>query len=190
MTPPLTDNREFEWTIDADNRFVSVNDNWLAFAEENDPYFADPRVVLGRSLWEFVTDIRTRRIYDLLIDRVRSLQHPVNVPFRCDSPDCRRFMEVTLTTDGDGGIRFVSRVLRLEPRPAVELLGASHLTSSRFLTLCSWCKRIRLPDDDFVEVEQAIERLDLFGEPVLPNLTHGCCPDCFDSLIGRFRLAR
>lgn len=190
MTHPVTDTRHFEWSIDSDDRIVSVNDAWLAFAEENEPYFADPMVIVGRPLWEFVTDVQTRRIYTLLIERLRRTREPLTVPFRCDSPGCRRFMEVTLSPDGDGGVRFVSRMLHQEHRPEVEWMASSHLVTERLLTLCSWCKKIKLPGNEYVEVERAIERLDLFGELTLPQFTHGCCPQCLESMMAHIRKAQ
>jgi hypothetical protein len=46
------------------------------------------------------------------------------------------------------------------------------------VVICSWCKKVKVPDLGFVEIEEAVRTLDLFGEPLLPRLTHGSCEPC------------
>ena len=181
--PTGHDTRQFEWIVDSSNAIVSVNDNWLSFAEENDPHFADPLVVQGCPLNEFITDAETRHLYDCLMQRVRTDGKPVTVPYRCDSPDCRRFMEVDLSPAEDGGVRFLSRIVRLEPRPTVALMTPTVQHSNDLLSMCSWCKKVKLPANGYTEVEDAVDKLSLFASEVLPHLTHGCCPQCYAAMM-------
>jgi hypothetical protein len=67
----------------------------------------------------------------------------------------------------------------------VESLGseAANLRAQELLTLCSWCKKVRLPEGNWVEVETAALRLEFFlGDA--PQLSHGICPPCKVGLLG------
>jgi len=41
------------------------------------------------------------------------------------------------------------------------------------------CKRIALSGNEWVEVEVAVQELELFQKSVMPGFTHGVCQDCF-----------
>ncbi len=46
------------------------------------------------------------------------------------------------------------------------------------LVMCSWCKAVKVGDDTWVEVEDAVDRLKLFDFRYLPQISHGVCPSC------------
>ncbi len=48
--------------------------------------------------------------------------------------------------------------------------------------MCGWCDRFEV-DGEWVEVEEAARRLELFNRPELPALSHGICPDCNELLL-------
>ena len=91
------DQRSFIWILDADDKIVRVNDAWLAFAAENTAPQLTASVVLDQSIWRFIQGQETSYLYQQIFRRVRAGQSPVTFPFRCDSPDCRRFMEMELS---------------------------------------------------------------------------------------------
>lgn len=86
-------------------------------------------------------------------------------------------MEIIPLEDESTG--FKSCVVREEARDPVKLLDIDIDRSDEFLTICSWCKRIRVDKKNWVEVEQAIEQLGLFGASLLPQLSHEMCPRCY-----------
>ena len=43
--------------------------------------------------------------------------------------------------------------------------------------MCGWCDRFEV-DGEWVEVEEAAQRLELFDRAELPTISHGICPDC------------
>jgi hypothetical protein len=45
-----------------------------------------------------------------------------------------------------------------------------------------WCDRFEV-DGEWVEVEEAARRLELFNRSELPTLSHGICPDCNAMLL-------
>ncbi|MGC8827572.1 MAG: PAS domain-containing protein, partial [Anaerolineae bacterium] len=182
--PCESDPRLFVYQIDAGDVITTVNDAWDEFALENEAPHLTGQGVIGRSLWDFIAGEETRHLYRILFQRVREGKRPISIPFRCDAPDCRRYMEMQMIPDNAGGITFANRVLRVERRPAVRLLEQGAPRSPDFVTMCGWCKRVRLPDDRWVEVEEAIRVLHLFDERAVPQISHGICPECHDRVLG------
>jgi hypothetical protein len=176
------DTREFVHRIDARGSIVAVNSDWLAFAAENGGPASEGEL-LDTRLTQYIQDAETQHIYALLAQRVRSDKGTVRFPYRCDSPDCRRYFEMNvLYRPDDDQIEFRSRVLYLEPRPAVALLDAAQPRSfSEILNLCGWCKRVQT-GGLWLEVEEAVRRLGLFDSVQLPRLSHGICPACVHGL--------
>ena len=178
----LPDRRHFIWTIDAADKIVHVNDAWLAFAGENTAPQLTATAVLNHPLWLFIQGQETRYLYQQIFSRVRAGVSPVTFPFRCDSPDCRRFMEMQLLLLPGGAIEFISHILREEWRDPVDLLGNSRDRSGEFLKVCSWCKKINIPGQGWGEIEAAIAPLDLFGHHTTPRVTHTICDACHDAV--------
>jgi hypothetical protein len=90
-------------------------------------------------------------------------------------------MEITPALEG--AVDFRISTVAEEARDAVALLtGAQSCDTGALLTMCSWCKKVRLPNDEWVQVEHAVQALGLFGGAPLPHVTHGICPACADSL--------
>jgi hypothetical protein len=155
-----------------------VNSAWSAFAGENDGMQLLPPAILGRALWDFITDTTTVQIYRQLFARVRAGIGPVKFAFRCDAPTKRRLLEMNITKQPTGTLKCVVRPLRVEDRPAVPTFGSAKADSDALLRVCGWCKRTPDANGEWLEVEQALLRLALFQQPTLPTITHGICEDC------------
>ena len=156
---------------------MSVNSEWLSFARENEAASLCSEGVVGERLFRFVADPETRHLYEMIIDAVRSDGRRVTIPFRCDGPAVRRFMELDISQGSEGQVLFESRIVREETREPVSLFDTSVDRSDDFLVVCSWCKRVDA-SGDWVEVEEAVARLKLFDTARLPQMTHGMCADC------------
>ena len=185
MQKPL-DHRSFIWIIDDADKIVRVNDDWLAFAGENTAPQLTASSVLDQTIWCFIQGQETVYLYKQIFARLRAGKSPVTFPFRCDSPDCRRFMEMKLSLLPGGAIQFMVQILRQEWRDPVDLLDASRDRSGEFLKICSWCKKINIPGQGWGEIEAAIEALDLFGHHSMPRMTHTICDACSSAI--RLRL--
>jgi len=172
----------FTYTIDAEDRIDFVSAEWEDFAARNDADHLTGRAVMGRPLFDFITDPTTAQIYSVAIRRVRGDGHSITLPFRCDSPHCRRYMELHISPRKGGGVTFDSRLLREEPRPVVALLDAIVEHGGDLLLMCSWCKRLAV-EDAWLEVEEAVTRLGLFDEHCAPELSHGICPQCREGFM-------
>jgi hypothetical protein len=174
------DHRSFIWIIDDADKIVHVNEAWLAFARENDAPELSAAMVLDQPLWRFIQGRETAYLYQQIFGRVRTGKSPIQFPFRCDSPDCRRFMEMKLSLLSGTAIQFSANLLRLEYRQPLDLLNASGARSEQFARICSWCKKINIPGRGWREVEEAIGPLDLFGNQAMPRMTHTICDSCSD----------
>jgi hypothetical protein len=178
--------RVFNYRVNAEDRIDHVSSEWLDFARENDASDLDSEAVIGQPIFHFVSNEETRHLYEMILDRVRSRGNEVRVPFRCDGPSVRRFMELEVSPGPHGQVLFQGRIVREEDRPPVPLLDSSINREDDFLKICSWCKRVQA-EGEWLEVELAVERLELFSSQHLPQLTHGICEDCGISLRRRIK---
>jgi hypothetical protein len=177
-----TDDRVFMHRIDADGRLCFVNDAWLDFADENG-WRTSAAELLGTPLIAQITGAEPRHIYRLLIERTRQTGRPARFAYRCDSPDLRRFMEMRISILSDGQVEFCSRVLRLDPRERVQVLdSALRQRSEEVLQMCSWCKAV-CAQPDWLELEDAVQRLGILAEAAPPRISHGICPTCSERLM-------
>lgn len=172
--------RRFVWTIDAADKIVRVNDDWLAFARENGAPRLTAASVLGQSLWGFIQSQETVYLYQQILAKLRTGCRSIAFPIRCDAPDCRRFLEMKLSLLAGNAVQFQTSILRQEYRQPLDFLGASRDRSQKFLKVCSWCNKIYIPERGWGEPEEAIGALDLFGPGSMPWMTHTICGSCFD----------
>lgn len=174
----------YVYRIDGGDLIVWVSENWQTFVVANDgaenTYAAR---VIGRSLWDFITGMETRHLYETVIQNVRKRQKTIRLLFRCDAPDERRFLRLTVVPQPDGFLEFQSQLLRTEHRDAVALLSRGTSRTDTIVTLCSMCKKIKITPDDWQEIECAINRLHLFETSTPPQISHGLCPACFQEMM-------
>lgn len=147
--------------IDRDDRIVRVNEQWDRFAESNEGHGCTSAAVLGRSLWPFITGDSTRMLIATCMDRVRVHDRPVLRPYRCDSPELARHMEMSITMEDEGLLRVEHRLVEAQPKPLERRTVV--LTPSR---VCSTCLRL--------EREGRWED----GERPEPGTIFAVCPDC------------
>jgi hypothetical protein len=184
FTPPRTqpkDRRTFVYRVDSEDQILYVNSAWCDFAQENGASTLDAESVLHRSLWEFIEDEETRHIFQIILKRVRTDRAVKTVPYRCDAPNLRRFMELQMRSTSNDEVEFRSRVVREEPRESVRLMEDDVVRSDEFLRMCGWCKQVCVETDRWVEVEAAVLELRLFHAAAVPRLTHGICPTCLEA---------
>ena len=161
----------FVLQVDGGGLIRHVNEAWLRFGRENQ---LGDRPLLGRGLFEFITDLPTQQLYQSLLEHVRRSGRPVRFAFRCDSPSLRRFMEMQMSLLPKDGVEFRSRLLRTEARKPVSLLDPTVPRSPQLIRMCAWCKQVAVPD--WVEVECALARTGWFEHATLPQVSHGICP--------------
>lgn len=173
---------EYRYSVDAADTIIAVDDAWLAFARDNDAPHLGEEAVIGAPLFGFLYGDETKRLYRLLLDRVRSTRRTLTVPFRCDGPKVRRFMELRIELRDADQVEFAGRMIHEERRPAVRLLDPSVARSGETLVICAWCKKVRIENGNWGEVEEAVSRLGLFESMALPDLIHGVCDACLEQV--------
>ena len=176
-----SDNSEakvFVYCIDHADHIVTVDDPWLKFASDNGAPELTRKNVENKELWRFISDPDTRLIYRLLFDAVRTRMQPISISYRCDSPTLRRYMELTCTPRPKLEIEIRSSIVHEEPRPYTSILDVNQSRSPSVITICAWCKKCRVSEFDWREIEDAVPELELFADSLLPQVSHGMCPSC------------
>ena len=180
------------YEIDWEDRIVALSDEWYRFARDNDAGRSLIELLPGVSLWELITGAEVRYLYESIFAGVRRRQRPVRLPFRCDSPNLRRYMELEISPAEGGGLRLSGHLLHEESREEIGVLAprsAPETSSPRpetFVAMCSWCKAARLRGE-WGAVEELVRAEGLFQEESLPRISHSICPDCRDSVRGALR---
>jgi hypothetical protein len=186
---PLAD---YVYRTDARGVISYLNPEWVEFARRNWRPDFQAEELLGTRLLAHISDVPTRHLYSMLMERVEASGREVVLGFRCDAPGLRRDIILQVRPASPEGLEWISSVVAVEPRPPVPLLAPAR-RGRRLLTVCSWCKKVRVPDwleapelapGRWVEVEEVMPRL---IEPVLPDLTHGACPPCYARVLRELR---
>ena len=167
-----------EYRIDASDNIIDVGRNWADFARENDaPEIANPAP--DRTLWTYFENDEIRDLWQLLVERVRALRTVAEVPFRCDAPHARRWFDMMITPESDGGIHFQCVLAFEEQRSPVPLLDrrSERDDGLRPVPLCGWCGRGQL-GSRWLEVEELLQTTRLLEQILMPPISHGICPSC------------
>lgn len=169
------------YQINDQDEIVFVDAAWDQFAVSNDGEELVADGILGRVLWDFISDEVTRQLYQQIVARVR---HGNRIIFklRCDSPSYRRHLEVRVQVTPAGNVEFATRTLKIEERSPIALLSKRIPRSSDLIRTCSWCNRIHVDSGEWMEVEDAVQQLGIFDAANMPQLTHGMCEDCYASI--------
>lgn len=168
------------WLNDRDE-VCFVNSEYDEFAGANAGVAVTSEAVLHRPLWDFITDPSTRQIYRDVLSRVRG-GRAIQFSLRCDSPTCRRLLQMKVCKGEDRIIEFRVRTISEEDRVCQPLFDPGTTRSADLLSVCGWCKKVKV-EDGWLEVEDAITHLQLFERSVLPGITHGICERCHHSMM-------
>ena len=178
----MEDAAVYRYEIDRNDLIVDVDANWLAFAKENDAADLTRERVVGRSVHVFIAGWVASELYALLFNALRRSRAAATLPFRCDAPSLKRYMQMELSPGEDGHLRLAGRLLRSAAHPRIPLLDAKVRRNGEWLLICSLCRRILLADGSWREIEEALPSP--YAEPVdgLPQLSHDVCPSCVFAL--------
>jgi len=170
------------YAIDEHDHLIRVDEGYYAFAAENG--WEEAPTSLGRSLWDYVAGHEMVKLQRLLVRRIRNDVGDVELPFRCDAPSVRREMKIRIVARPGGRVVLFSAWMRSEETRDLPqlLLDPATLRSDEVLEMCGWCDRFEV-DGEWVEVEEAAKRLELFRRSELPALDHGICPQCSGQLL-------
>jgi len=169
------------YRIDQHDCLVYFNKAWDRFAAANDGASMSSGRVHQQSVWDFIQDPETKHVHQVLVKKVREGDNVKDLPFRCDAPDLRRYMEMDITLLEDSVVEYCCRTIKTEPREPMPV-SSPQSNDDSLIRMCSWCKRIDVGTNQWVAVEEAVTRLGLLSKPNLPGFTHTMCDDCMERL--------
>lgn len=132
------------YLLDQRERIVSVDGAWDAFAEENGGCHLSAAELWGHSIWEYVAGDNTKMWLTALFQYARLKGSGVTRPYRCDSPELKRYMQMTVRLESGSLLRVDHELLYTEPRtPALHFRHSGRHDQAPF-TRCSNCGRIHV----------------------------------------------
>jgi hypothetical protein len=179
------------YAVDADDRIVAVGRRgWNRFAIENGG--GEPRAddMIGRHLFDFVSDPELRQAYRNLAEIIISTGEPAVIAARWNDPGAAA-REVRLSIGrlqlrhNGPGLLFQVQVTCETAPPCVETFDFTALLSVLkqgsdlpIVTMCSYCRQLRRPgssdEDDWIPVEEYYG----LGGSSRVRISHGVCADC------------
>lgn len=169
------------YVIDEQDRLVRVNDAWTRFAADNSGEMLRPAMILGRPLWNFISEPVVRDIYRRLVAQARA-GTPTRFAYRCDSPTMRRRFEMRISGVGHQ-VEFTSNLLSEEARPSIPLFDVTKQHTQVIVRMCGWCHAIARPDGTWEPLEIGINRLGLLEGQPSPRVSHGICAACAQEMF-------
>lgn len=176
-TLPASGMEPIVYRLDSSDRLVYVNRAWCDFARANGGEALMPEKVIGRKFWDFIGGPSVRDVYQRLVETARA-GRTLRFPYRCDSSDHRRQMEMIVEPLPDGAVQITSRLLEEQRRPPIPLFDSNFPREQAMLRVCSWCHSIADATERWIPLETAVSEMRLLERCALPRITHGICPDC------------
>lgn len=168
----------FQYRIDHADRVIWVDESWLGFARENGAAELTEASVTFHSVWKFISDDLTRKLYQKIHDKVRSTGQPFVLPIRCDSPGLFREMQLRILPQPNGELLYQSTLMNVKVRPPVVLLDRDALRAHSFLTMCSCCLNCLIEPQGWLEIEAVAQRFPGTRGQRVPQLRYTICPRC------------
>ncbi len=172
--------------------------DWAGFAQANGGRDLEPARVIGRDLFAIIQGEPVRQVYRRFHDvLLRGASKRVAFSFRCDCPELRRDLSLSITpVHRDGATTaflYQSEIRDEQVRPRIPLFD---FASGRFpadragderpiVTLCSYCQRVAWPVGAEGAARSWIEADTYYrqGGPTDIRVSHGMCPDCHRRLM-------
>ena len=168
----------YSYSLTPGDRIASVENRWLAFAQENGASELTRENVIGKPLSEFISGTDTQKLYAAILRRVRRDDIIAVLPFRCDSPTMRREMIMRIGNQSADLVTVTCTLVKVEPTGYMRLLDRTARRNLQQLTLCSICLKALVEPVGWLEVEDAAISLHLLEQKTAPSLHYTICPSC------------
>ena len=174
---PSAGSRVYIHRIDERDTITYVNEQWMAFARANGAERL-PLQVIGRSLWDFFARDEAKRLYARAIEHVRARGVALQIPFRGDSPSCRRHMEMRIEPTARDEVEFRSFIIREDQREPLPLLDPdAPRTEWEVLSICSVCRKA-LAGGNWLELEDVLRIVKPPDGDAWHRLSETVCETC------------
>ncbi|HSV28919.1 MAG TPA: hypothetical protein VLL76_05155 [Candidatus Omnitrophota bacterium] len=176
------DNSAIDWRdhpvvyrINAADVIVYVNDAWRDFARHNgDADLADRAI--GQSLWALITDPTLVRLYRDLVAAVRQSRRVLSFSYRCDSPDEKRELVMTIRPLLDE-VEFENRFVAIEPQSPRAFFDRFVRGDRQAVSICSICQKLAA-DDHWLDPIEAFHSGAVHLDDTPLVLSPTVCPAC------------
>jgi len=132
------------YVLDLQNRIISIGGEWDAFADENDGTKLTLKDVQGRPIRDFIKGDATIMWVEALLQYSRILGKIVDRPYRCDSPDLKRFMRMRIVPEQCGVLHIEHELLSTQPRSTPIYIQYGGITMNGAKLRCSICGRLNI----------------------------------------------
>lgn len=169
------------YEIDKYNVIRRIAGSWDEFSEENETHNLATEQVIGRSLWDYVIGKDVRWLYEKLIAHVRKSGNKVVFPFRCDSPDTIRLMEMEIVPQSENTVRFVTTPVEIRQRP--KQLYYNYISHGQrcHVFCCSICNRVK-SENAWVQLDEALQVQRLLDSDKPLSMYGALCPECKNNM--------
>lgn len=180
----------YSYTIDGNDRVISVCENWNSFgcihgAGEGSLGSS----MLNQSIWSLIACDDTVHLYQILVERVRELKMSAHIPIRCDSSGVRNILNLEVSSGAGRNVTFKTQGTGTTQEDSLPLPVSKRVRGDKLLRLCSYCRKIDLGNGQWEEVEVVLARMNL-SDQVLPGLTHGVCNSCYKELMAQVEVLK
>jgi hypothetical protein len=188
------------YVVGYNGTILLVSPRWDELAAQHNGSMVAGADVLHRNVLSMIAGDSVRDAYramhNAVFDRSRAA---VTFTFRCDAPDVRRLMRMSISplrSDGDiVALLYQSQVLAETQRPPLRLfaarqafhdgIGVPEKAEPRpLVTMCSFCQKLAWPLDAAPDARDWIEPELYYALGGVSDvaLSHTICPDCADQL--------
>lgn len=179
----------FTYTINSDDEIISVSSNWNTFSEENNGKVEQrfPSII-GKMLWDCFFGVEVNTLYKMLVAQVRKEKKSISVPIHCDSHDLVRHMVIEVKALPNDYVEFFSKVEQLIPRKSLAYKDISKPKSSKTISICSFCEKIKSSETVWLETEVAMQRMEVLRMDKTPLIIYSICSDCRSGFLKKHGL--
>lgn len=189
-------NLQLSYWVDNNNIIRKVDDHWdQTMNSESWSERASAKEIIGKPLFNFICDDITRMYIATMIESVRVIPHTSFRPYRCDTPDTKRYMQMIITPEDNGWIRVSHELLRTEPitKPAVfktvvnrtqikhSISTEAGVAKIQFVR-CSICNRLQRIGDYASKWKEVDDFTDHESIAMPVKVIYGVCSDCLRTM--------
>ena len=169
---------EYVYEVDDKDRIVSVDTQWLSFAKNNGAVYLTRNYILGQNLYSFIAGRKLGELYERLLRAARQTGKYMEIPFRCDGPSVRRYMELDIEPTANNYVKLTGRILKRKSRRRVPIFDLPYILNGQWQICCSVCRGLMREDGSWNEAEEVLANP--YDEPPdgLPQLSYDVCPAC------------
>lgn len=173
-----------KYWLDIKDRIIRTNLIWDNFAEDNEGgarSFSDE--IIGKSLFSFISGDATKMFVSTMIQRVRITKKRLDVDYRCDSPEMKRFMKMTIVPE-EGELIRVENSLEKE-EPFENSIKFKYKRREHLVKRCSMCQKLN-HNNKWFEPEEFAATLNVKLDEEIPVI-YTVCENCRRNLEQRVR---